>query len=175
MEDNRIVNWIKVHKKGLVITGITIAGTVAGTVLVIKNWDTIKSLLKNLEPTTPELAKVKPVVEKIATPAISSDILANLTGNNLTARALGDKTGCSAQAINKRIVAAGLATRLPCGEYRMTEAGCLLGNNTLKTTAAGYTFSNIEWDEKILEIIFSPEELQTIAEKQARIRLLLSA
>ena len=33
----------------------------------------------------------------------------------------------------------------------------------------------IEWDEKILEIIFSPEELQTIAEKQARIRLLLSA
>ena len=57
----------------------------------------------------------------------------------------------------------------------MTEAGCLLGNNTLKTTAAGYTFSNIEWDEKILEIIFSPEELQTIAEKQARIRLLLSA
>ena len=46
MEDNRIVNWIKVHKKGLVITGITIAGTVAGTVLVIKNWDTIKSRLK---------------------------------------------------------------------------------------------------------------------------------
>ena len=85
MEDNRIVNWIKVHKKGLVITGITIAGTVAGTVLVIKNWDTIKSLLKNLEPTTPELAKVKPVVEKIATPAISSDILATLSiGETIT-------------------------------------------------------------------------------------------
>jgi putative transposase len=35
-----------------------------------------------------------------------------------------------------------------------------------KTTWAGHPFSNIEWDEKILEIIFKAEELLEIANKQ---------
>ena len=49
------------------------------------------------------------------------------------------------------------------------------GKNTLKTTAAGHTFSNIEWDEKILEVIFSPKELLDIAAKQAHVKQLLDA
>ena len=48
----------------------------------------------------------------------------------------------------------------------MTEAGRLVGEHTLKTTCAGHSFSNIEWDEKILEIIFRAEELLEIANKQ---------
>lgn len=171
MENSKVVDWIKAHKTELAIAGVTIVGTI----LVVKNWDAIKGLFKNIGSAVPELVEVKPVGEEVTVPVLSSNLLDNLTGNKLTARALGDKVWCSAQAINKRIVAAGLAIRLPCGEYKMTEAGRLLGKDTLKTTAAGYTFSNIEWDEKILEIIFSPEELQVIAEKQARARQFLSA
>ena len=154
-EDNKFVNWVKVHKTELIIAGVT----VIGTVLAVKNWDSIKGLFKATATVVPDIAKVEPVAEEIVVSTISNDILDNLTGNKLTARALGDKVWCSAQAINKRIVAAGLAVKLPCGEYMMTEAGRLLGQDTWKTTAAGHSFSNIEWDEKILEMIFSPEEL----------------
>lgn len=170
MKDNRFTAWVKAHKTELIITG----ATVVGTILFVKNRDAIKGLFKTAEPIIPKLTKVEPVIEEIAVPVLSSDILDNLAGNKLTARALGDKVGCSAQAINKRIVAAGLATKLPCGEYIMTESGRLLGRDTWKTTAAGHSFSNIEWDEKILEAIFSPEELLKIAEKQKKARQILA-
>lgn len=171
MEDNKFTTWIKAYKTELFIAGVTIVGTV----LVVKNWDSIKSLFNSDEPVIPELAKIELGVEAVVVPVLSNDILDNLTGNKLTARALGDKIQCSAQAINKRIVASGLATRLPCGEYIMTEAGQVLGKDTWKTTAAGHSFSNIEWDEKILEVIFSPEELLDIAAKQERARRILAA
>lgn len=170
-EKDKFVNWVKDHKTELIIAGITVVGTVR----VVKKWDSIKGLLKATEPVIPESAKSEPVVEEIVFPLISSDILDNLTGNKLTARALGDKVWYSAQTINKRIVAAGLAVKLPCGEYMMTEAGRMLGKDTWKTTAAGHSFSNIEWDEKILEVIFSPEELLDIAAKQERARQILAA
>lgn len=57
----------------------------------------------------------------------------------------------------------------------MTNVGRILGKNTWKPTAAGHSFSNIEWDEKILEVIFSPEELMDIASKQERARQILAA
>lgn len=170
-ENNKFVNWVKAHKTELIIAGVT----VVGTVLVVKNWDSIKDLFKATEAAVPDIAKIEPVAEEIVVPIISSNILKNLTGNKLTARALGDKVWCSAQAINKRIVAAGLAVKLPCGEYMMTEAGRLLGKDTWKTTAAGHSFSNIEWDEKILEVIFGPEELLDIIAKQGRARQILAA
>lgn len=171
MSDNKFVNWVKAHKTELIIAGVT----VVGTVIVVKNWDSIKGLFKTTGTVVPDIAKIEPVAEEIAVPLISSDILENLTGNKLTARALGDKVWCSAQAINKRIVAAGLAVKLPCGEYMMTEAGRMLGQYTWKTTAAGHSFSNIEWDEKLLEVIFSSEELLDIAAKQERARQILAA
>lgn len=170
-EKENFSNWVKAHKTELIIAGVTIAGTI----LVVKNWDSIKNMFMSVESVIPEIAGVEPVVNDIAVPLLSNDILDNLTGNKLTARALGDKVWCSAQAINKRIVAAGLATRLPCGEYMMTEAGRMLGKDTWKTTATGHSFSNIEWDEKILEVIFSQEELRDIAAKQERARQILAA
>lgn len=169
-ENNKFVSWVKAHKTELIIAGVT----VVRTVLVVKNWDSIKGLFKATEVVVPDIAKIDPVAEEIVAPIISNDILENLTGNKLTSRALGDKVWCSAQAINKRIVAAGLVIKLPCGEYMMTEAGRLLGQDTWKTTAAGHSFSNIEWDEKILEVIFSPEEILDIAEKQERARQILA-
>lgn len=170
-EKGSFISWVKNHKTELLIAGVT----VVGTVLVVKNWDSIKDMFMSAEPIIPEIVEVEPAVNDTVVPILSSDILDNLTGNNLTARALGDKVWCSAQAINKRIVAAGLATRLPCGEYMMTEAGRMLGKDTWKTTAAGHSFSNIEWDEKVLEVIFSPEELREIAAKQEQARRILAA
>lgn len=161
-ENNKFVSWVKAHKAKLIIAGVT----GVGTVLAGKNWDSIKSLFKATEAAVPDIVKNGPVAEGIVAPIISSDILDNLTGNMLTATALGNKVWCSAQAINKRIVAAGFEVKLPCGGYRMTEAGRMLGKDTWKTTAAGHSFSNIEWDEKILELIFTPKELLDIAAKQ---------
>lgn len=165
-EKHKFINWMKAHKTELIIAGIT----VVGTVLVVKNRDVIKEMFKATGSVIPDIVKIEQITEEIVIPVISRDILDNLTGNKLTARALGDKVWCSAQEINKRIVAAGLAVKLLCGEYMMTEAGHMLGKDTWKTTAAGHSFSNIEWDEKILEMIFSPEELLDIAAKQERVR-----
>lgn len=170
-EQCSFIKWVKAHKTELII-GVTVG---FGTVLVVKNWKSIKEIFTSAESIVPNNVTIEPVAKEPIIPIISNDILDNLTGNNLTARALGDKVWCSAQEINKRIVATGLAVKLPCGEYMMTEAGRMLGKNTLKTTAAGHTFSNIEWDEKILEVIFSPKELLDIAEKQAHVKQLLDA
>lgn len=170
-EKHKFINWMRAHKTELLIAGVT----VVGTVLIIKNRNAIKGLFKAAECAIPDIVKIEPVAEEIVVPIIPKDVLDNLTGNQLTARTLGDKVWCSAQAINKRIVAAGLAIKLPSGEYMMTEAGRMLGKDTWKTTAAGHSFSNIEWDEKILEVIFSPEELLDIAAKQERAKQILAA
>ena len=122
-ESNKFVNWVEVHITELIIAGVT----VVGTVLVVKNWDSIKGLFRVTESVVPDIVKSKPIAEEIVVPIISSDILDNLTGNKLTARALGDKVRCSAHVINRRIVASGLAVKLPCGEYMMTKVGRILG------------------------------------------------
>ncbi len=169
-EKNSLLTWVKEHKTELIILGVTSIGTI----LVIKNWDSIKGVFKSSNSISAPVVKIAPVVEKMVAPVISSDIINNLTGNKLTATELGNKALCSAQTINKRIVAAGLATKSPYGGYSLTEAGRLLGEHTCKTTRAEYSFSNIEWDEKILEIIFSDEELLEIANKWKTIQETLS-
>ena len=47
----------------------------------------------------------------------------------LTATKLGGKVGVSNREINRRLVDAGLAVRLPCGEYILTEQGKLMGES----------------------------------------------
>ena len=160
-EKKAFFDWVKAHKVELILVSVAIVSTV----LVIKNWDSIKGLFIATEQNNLVKLKVDPMSIEAA-PSISSDFIDNLTGNKSTATELGNKVWCSAQAINNRIVAAGLATKLPCGEYSLSDTGRLLGESTLKTTRAGHSFSNIEWDEKILEVIFSQEELLEIATKQ---------
>jgi hypothetical protein len=164
MEDNKTLSeWVKEHKKGIIITTVGVASVVS-IVLVAKNWNAIKGLftLSKSSPITTVKANEQ-IVEKIIAP-IPEHILKNLTGNRLTSTELGSKALCSAQTINKRIVDAGLAIKLHCGDYSLTEAGRLVGEDTRKTTYAGHSFTNIEWDEKILELLFSPEELNHIEE-----------
>lgn len=170
-EKCRVVKWVKTHKTELMVVGTA----VFGTVLLVKNWDSMKKTFKVTEPFISDKVKIGPLKKDIAVPVISHDILDNLAGTMLTARDLGNKVWCSAQVINKHIVSAGLATKLPSGQYTLTEAGRMLGKHTWKSSAAGHSFSNIEWDEKILEVIFSPEELLDIAEKQERARQIFVA
>lgn len=163
MKNNKTLSeWVKEHKKEIIITTVGVASVVS-IVLVAKNWNTIKGLFTTSKrgPITTVKASEQ-IVEKIIASIIPEHILENLTGNRLTARELGSKALCSAQTINKRIVDAGLAVKLPCGEYSLTKTGRLVGEYTWKTTYAGHSFTNIEWDEKILELLFSPEELNHI-------------
>lgn len=169
-EMKRIRKWIKDHKVELVVAGVV---TVVGTVLVIKNWDSLKKLFKESDIVIPSDVTIIPVIEKQETQTIPSAILNNLTGTKMTATQLGNKVLCSPQAINKRIVEAELAIKLPCGEYQLTEAGKLVGKAIWKVTAAGHSFSNIEWDEKILELLFSAEELFDIEKRKAYIEEVL--
>lgn len=164
------IQWVKEHKTVLIVAG---AGVI-GAIVVAKNWDSIKGLFKTSESAPCAIEKAATAVKETVVPTIPKDILDNLTGNKLTARALGNKTWCSAQEINKRILAAGLAVKHPCGGYIMTEAGRLLGEETVKTTKYNHTFSNIEWDEKILELLFSKEELLEIAAKEEKIQQILA-
>ncbi len=164
------IQWVKEHKTVLIAIGV---GAI-GTFFVAKNWNSIKGLFKASESAPCAIEKAATTVKETVVPTIPKDVLDNLTGNKLTARALGDKMGCTAQEINKRICTAGLAAKHPCGGYIMTEAGRLLGEETVKTTKYDYTFSNIEWDEKILELLFSKEELLEIAAKEERMQQILA-
>ena len=172
MKENSFSDWIKSHKKELIIAGVVSIGAV-GTVIVIKNWDGIAKLMKSSRNviTKEDYTVIKDAIKTV----IPSEILNNLTGNRLTPTELGNKVSCSPQAINKRIINAGLQIKSPCNGYELTETGKLLGHVTWKETAWGYPFSNIEWDEKILEILFSPEELAEIAEKQEMVRKILAS
>lgn len=176
-EKKSFLIWVKEHKKQLIIAGVSVA-TIVGIIIAIKNRESIIRLWTSLKKTIEKTPEIKPSVsteiaiaapdatQTVASIKSSRDILENLTGNRLTATSLGDKVWCSAQTINKRLVSSGLIERLPCGEYSLTEAGKLLGEHTIKTTRAGYTFSNIEWDDSVLGIIFNPNELKEIADKQ---------
>ena len=63
--------------------------------LVVNNWDLIKRIFISTESVMPELVKAESVGEAAVAPIILGDVLANLTGNMLTARALGNKVWCS--------------------------------------------------------------------------------
>jgi hypothetical protein len=154
-EEKSLKTWVKEHKSELIILGVTIIGTV----LIVKNWKSIKGVFMYKDLATTSIEKIKPAIGKVMGPVISNDVLDNLTGNHLTATELGRKLGFTAQEINKRIVAAGLATKLNGGEYSLTEAGRLLGKETIKSTRYGHWFMNIEWDEKITDIIFAKDEI----------------
>jgi len=82
-----------------------------------------------------------------------------------TAAEIGKELLKSAQEINNQIVKKGFATREPWG-LKLTELGKKFGNSIIKVNRYGHTFENIEWDEKITELLFSFEELMDIKNKK---------
>lgn len=162
--------WIWEHKKWVVLA----VATTTGVILLVKKRTAIKDFFQSLHI---EKLTAKSAVSEIAeenVPSIPCDALSHRTGNMLTATKLGGKVGVSNREINKRLVAAGLAVRLPCGDYVLTENGKLLGESGLKVTPWNYTAQLIQWDEAVLDIIFTPEELTAIADRQKRIQEILN-
>lgn len=187
-EKNQFLLWVKEHKKQLLKVGVPVTTIVVWIILGAKN-QSIEKLWASLKDAIEKTSVIKPSVntkiaaagaspdatKAIASIKIPSKILDNLTGKRLTATNLGQKVGLSPQAINKRLVSKGLVEKLVNGDYSLTESGKLIGENTIKTTRYDHTFSNFEWDEKVLELIFSPKELREIAEKQLHIKEILKS
>ena len=162
--------WIWEHKKWVVLA----VATTTGVILLVKKRTAIKDFFQSLHI---EKLTAKSAVSEIAeenVPSIPCDALSHRTGNMLTATKLGGKVGVSNREINKRLVDAGLAIRLPCGDYILTENGKLLAESGLKVTPWNYTAPLIQWDEAVLEIIFTPDELTAIVDRQKSIQEILS-
>ena len=159
----KAVNWAKAHKKPVIIASSMVA-VVYG--LIKKQHDTLDSTIDDSDKTLLDEDEDK---ESQYDPIIS-DISKNLTGTRLTATKLGNKVGLSAQQINKRLLNKGLMIKLWNNEYDLTEQGKLFGEKTMyKETRYGHSFNNCEWDEAVLKVIFSPEELEEIEARQKKI------
>lgn len=174
MQEKSIKTWCVEHKKELIIAGLTIVGSV----IIVKNRKAIGDLFTGKHVNSLNLQTAPPMITPdsvVKIPDEIDEIVNNLTGRMLTARKLGDIALCSAQDINKRLVSKGFMIKNPNGEYSMTDLGKKFGESTWKTTAYGHSFTNIEWDEKILDVIFSEEELQTIEQFKEQARKILAA
>ena len=150
--------WIKAHKTQIYV-GVTT--TVSAIVLYI-NRAAITEWMDSFrghhvgekvpEPVVKSIAEKKPI-------PIPSEILEKRTGKMLTATELGNRVCMTAQKINKRIVNAGLAIKEFHRPYEITDRGKELGTFKSGEMPWGYEYSTPVWDEAVLELIFSPEEL----------------
>lgn len=185
-------SWFERNK--MIIYGCgAIALTVVGGFVVYRNWNAIISCFQGVRKTAEKgiagnlvnkvvqtekamaPARVEQIKQAVA-PICQTIIPENfkLTGNRFTAKDLGRKMFCSAQEINRRIIGKGLAERLPSGELSFTELGRGLGEMKWKTTWYDHNFVNIEWDEAILPLLFSAEELERVANLNAIVSNTLS-
>lgn len=167
----KMKDFINNNKTKIILGGVALTFVVGG-VLIITNRSLQKDYFNVKKGLVPIAAKDN-IIFNNNLKVVPNHILNNLSGNKFTARDLGDMTFCSAQTINKKMVDAGLAIKLPSSGYALTEAGNLVGETTLKTTFAGHTFSNIEWDEKVIDMIFSEVELKNIEIKKSNIENIL--
>lgn len=153
--------WCKEHPWKTAFIVITVVG-IPVLYVVTKDKIVVKQVLKNSDA-------AQKLTTETATEALPAtlpvEVLEQLTGNRQTARALGDIVGESAQQITKRLIAAGLAERTPNGDVVSTALGKPLCELTWKTTYAGHNFTNLEWDDSVLQLIFSPEELAAKASR----------
>ena len=141
---------------------------------MVRKRNAIKDFLQALAKNDFIVASFENTLEEKELPSIPAEVLAHRTGEMLTATKLGSKVGVSNREINRRLVNANLAIRLPCGEYKLTDTGELLGEISTKVTPWEKTVPLVQWDEAVLEIIFSPEELTDIAKRQQHIQEILN-
>lgn len=150
--------WIKAHKTQIFV-GVTM--TVSAMVLY-KNRASITEWLDSFRGHHIEEKVSEPIVKFIADSKpiqISPEILEKRTGKMLTATELGNRVCMTAQEIDKRIVKAGLATKKPYEPYDITDMGKKFGTFESRERPWGYEVSVPVWDESVLELIFSQEEL----------------
>lgn len=165
----KIKNYVIEHKIELCIVG----GTAIALGLGFLGYKCIPKI-KISKIQTSNITSV-PVSKTIIKELPFKELWDNLSGEKLTPSKLGYEVSMSAQKINKRLLEHGLQTRLPCGEYVTTELGEKFGNSIWKVTASGHSFSNIEWDKRVLDVIFTHEELQAIEDMQREFAVILAA
>ena len=110
-----------------------------------------------------DLPKISPEIQ---------NLIDNKTGSTLTAERLGQKIGVSNREVNRRLIEKGLAERIGDSLYP-TEAGKELGVFIDKTTRYGYSFSGLEWDECVANLIFTPEEFEAAAKRAEEVRKIM--
>lgn len=156
-----IWHWCKEHPWKAAFIVVTIVG-IPVLYVVTKDRKVVKQVLGNTDAV--QNLAVEEITEAIPA-TLPSEVLDQLTGNRMTARALGNMVAESAQQINRRLIDAGLASRMPNGEIVSTTLGNPLCELTWKTTSAGHSFTNLEWDDSVLHLIFTPEELAAKAHR----------
>ena len=161
-EDGRIRNFVREHKVALCIVG----GTVVAVLTFFGIRYAVKLKASQVEALVEAGAEIKPVStpEPVLAELPFKYLWENLSGESLTPTKLGNEALTTAQKVNKLLVEHGLQERTINGEYVLTDLGRKFGKSTWKVTSAGHSFTNIEWDKRVLEIIFTPEELQHAAE-----------
>lgn len=159
---NKGLVWLEQHKVQIGIGVFVAISSIVSITIAAKTGHTpkFKTICNDADKGVATIAKA---AEKTSLPVV------NLTGVRKTATGLGHDLLLSNQAVNKRLVSSGMMTKEPWG-YKLTEVGKLFGKETVKVTRAGYTFSNIEWDEAVVPFVFTSDELASINAKKLALR-----
>jgi hypothetical protein len=81
-EKKSLITWVKEHKTELIFLG----ATAVVTILVAKNWDSIKDSFESDDFVISPAGTIESVVEKVVVPIISNEILDNQSGDNFMAK-----------------------------------------------------------------------------------------
>lgn len=159
---NKGLVWLEQHKVQIGIGVFVAISSIVSITIAAKTGHTpkFKTICNGADK---GVATIVEAAEKTSLPVV------NLTGVEKTATGLGHDLLLSNQAVNKRLVSSGMMTKEPWG-YKLTEVGKLFGKETVKVTRAGYTFSNIEWDEAVVPFVFTSDELASINAKKLALR-----
>lgn len=187
-KNEAIKNWVKEHKKELILAGVGVA-TLVGSIFAAKSFRSLKESKHLSSNLSDQISKMKlkmdhrktdlktptAISRSVVTTKSPSEIIENLSGNKLTPTGLGNIVSTSAQNINKKLISHNLQERHPVGYgYSLTDIGKLLGEHRNKCTLHGYPFTNIEWDDSVIDILYSPVELKEIWDQQMRAKEILS-
>lgn len=99
-----------------------------------------------------------------------SDPCVNLTGTRKTATELGSNMLVSSRDINRRLNEKGFTVRAANGDWQLTDFEKTYGETTHKVRAWGASFTNNEWDEAVIPILFAPEEIAEAERKWALVK-----
>lgn len=159
---NKGLAWLEQHKVQIGIGVFVAISSIVSITIAAKTGHTpkVKTICNGADK---GVATIVEATEKTSLPVV------DLAGVKKTATGLGHDLLLSNQAVNKRLVSSGMMTKEPWG-YKLTEVGKLFGKETVKVTRAGYTFSNIEWDEAVVPFVFTSDELASINAKKLALR-----
>lgn len=161
-EENKVVRFIKQHKKGIIIGGVTISAFVILFVLYKKG---ILKFGGDIIEGTEILDKPKEIKS-----IISENFLKSITPERYTqtdlARIALDKYGLSTSRVDigRRLTKFGLQEVIGDNHKYLTDAGALIAKEEQRLMSSGYQVGVFTWPKEIINKIFTPEEMLKGAE-----------